>query len=86
MFRCVQPFYHTSQPNLIATCPFQADHAAIIREVGAASAVLLKNTDRTLPFTGSYKKYSVFGTDAQANPAGINSCGFAPSPASSFTR
>ncbi|KAL8279083.1 hypothetical protein RQP46_008541 [Phenoliferia psychrophenolica] len=57
-----------------AFVPVQGDHAIIIREIGAASAVLLKNTAKELPYTGLAASYGLFGSDAAVNPAGINSC------------
>ena len=51
----------------------QGDHAKIIREVGAASMVLLKNLNTTLPLTAAPVSYGIFGGDARANPNGINS-------------
>jgi beta-glucosidase len=45
----------------------QADHAKIIREVGAAGHVLVKNKNNALPL--KHPKYlSVFGYDAEINP------------------
>ena len=52
----------------------RGDHAALIREIGSASTVLLKNTN-TLPLTGKEKFTAVFGDDAGPNTAGPNGCG-----------
>ncbi|KAJ5697522.1 hypothetical protein N7488_011206 [Penicillium malachiteum] len=49
------------------------NHGALIREIGAASAVLLKN-DGALPLTGKEKFTGVFGSDAGANAYGPNGC------------
>ncbi|CZR54356.1 probable beta-glucosidase 1 precursor [Phialocephala subalpina] len=51
----------------------QADHATVARNVSREAITMLKNDNKTLPLstTGSFK---VFGTDAEANPNGINSC------------
>ncbi|KAK4703614.1 beta-glucosidase, partial [Phenoliferia sp. Uapishka_3] len=53
----------------------QADHAKLIREIGAASTVMLKNERFTLPLAAcDYKRYGIFGSDAGQNPDGPNSC------------
>lgn len=52
----------------------QGKHAALIREIGGASTVLLKNTKRALPLNKP-KSIAVIGEDAHDNPAGPNSCG-----------
>lgn len=51
----------------------RADHAKIIREVAAASTVLLKN-EGALPLTGKERYTAVIGEDAGANARGSNSC------------
>ncbi|OBT52604.1 hypothetical protein VE04_05758 [Pseudogymnoascus sp. 24MN13] len=51
----------------------QSDHKHVIREIGARSTVLLKNTKRALPLNNP-KSVAVIGEDAHLNPAGINSC------------
>lgn len=40
------------------------DHATLIRTLGAAGCVLLKNVNATLPLTSSLKHIGVFGNDA----------------------
>lgn len=50
----------------------QADHAKIIREIGGASTVLLKNTKNVLPLKKP-KSLAIIGDDAHDNPAGPNS-------------
>lgn len=40
------------------------NHRDLIREIGAASAVLLKNTNNALPLSKSIRRISVFGNDA----------------------
>ncbi len=50
------------------------EHGNLIRQIGAASTVLLKNTDNTLPLTGKEKMTVVFGDDAGDNPLGPNGC------------
>lgn len=52
----------------------RADHAALIRRIDAASTVLLKNVNETLPLTGREKLTAVFGEDAAGNPDGPNAC------------
>lgn len=50
------------------------NHSAIIRQLGAASTVLLKNTNGALPLKGTEKLTTVFGEDAGASPVGPNGC------------
>ena len=50
------------------------EHGYLIREIGSASTVLLKNTNNTLPLTGKEKFTAVFGDDAGDNPFGPNGC------------
>ena len=50
------------------------EHGTLIREIGSASTVLLKNTDNTLPLTGKEKFTAVFGEDAGDNQYGPNGC------------
>lgn len=52
----------------------QADHARLIRQIGAESTVLLKNVNNTLPLTGREKLTAVFGNDAGSNLNGPNAC------------
>lgn len=52
----------------------RGNHSAVIRELGAASTVLLKNTNGTLPLTGKEKLTAVFGEDAGAGLLGPNGC------------
>jgi beta-glucosidase len=46
----------------------------LIRAIGSASTVLLKNTNNALPLTGKEKLTTVFGDDAGPNLAGPNGC------------
>jgi len=50
----------------------RADHDKLIREVGAKSAVLLKNDNGALPLSGREKQIAVFGSDAGDSPYGPN--------------
>ncbi|KAI4738420.1 glycoside hydrolase family 3 protein [Aureobasidium sp. EXF-12298] len=50
------------------------EHGRLIREIGAASTVLLKNTHGTLPLNGTERLTAVFGEDAGSNPNGPNGC------------
>ena len=50
------------------------EHANLIRQIGSASTVLLKNTNKALPLTGKEKFTAVFGDDAGDNPLGPNGC------------
>ena len=52
----------------------RAEHSNLIRQIGAASTVLLKNTNHALPLTGKEKITAVFGSDAGDNPYGPNGC------------
>ncbi|KII87356.1 glycoside hydrolase family 3 protein [Plicaturopsis crispa FD-325 SS-3] len=53
----------------------QADHYKVIREIGSASTVLLKNVNNTLPFDFSkVKSLAILGSDAGGNPDGPNGC------------
>ncbi|KAJ7720754.1 beta-glucosidase [Mycena maculata] len=53
----------------------QADHYKVIREIGAASAILLKNTDGALPLSvKNIKRIAIMGSDAGPNPDGPNGC------------
>lgn len=51
----------------------QSDHAKIARNISREAITLLKNVDNTLPLTQS-SILKIFGSDAQNNPDGINSC------------
>ena len=50
------------------------EHGNLIRQIAAASTVLLKNTNNALPLTGKEKFTAVFGDDAGDNPYGPNGC------------
>jgi hypothetical protein len=52
----------------------QSDHAKLIREIGGASTVLLKNVNNVLPLKKP-RSVAVIGEDAHDNPAGPNACG-----------
>lgn len=49
-------------------------HGELIRHIGAASTVLLKNTKGALPLTNKEKLTAVIGEDAGSNPLGPNGC------------
>lgn len=51
----------------------QADHKVVAKQVAQEAITLLKNNGSFLPLSTS-SPLSVFGTDAQADPQGINSC------------
>lgn len=50
------------------------EHATLIRQIGSASTVLLKNTNGALPLTGNERFTAAFGSDAGSNPYGPNGC------------
>lgn len=50
------------------------EHGNLIRQIGAASTVLLKNTKNALPLTGKNRLTAVFGEDAGDNRQGPNGC------------
>ncbi|KAL8727454.1 MAG: hypothetical protein Q9166_006042 [cf. Caloplaca sp. 2 TL-2023] len=52
----------------------RAEHSTLIRQIGSASTVLLKNNNSALPLTGREKFTAVFGEDAGGNPYGPNGC------------
>ncbi|ETW82695.1 glycoside hydrolase family 3 protein [Heterobasidion irregulare TC 32-1] len=53
----------------------QGDHYKLIREIGAASVVLLKNTAGALPLSAAnIKRLAIVGSDAGPNPDGPNGC------------
>ena len=52
----------------------RGDHATVVRQIGQASSVLLKNVDGALPLTGKEKYTAVIGDDAGSNAVGINGC------------
>jgi beta-glucosidase len=53
----------------------QADHYKLIRQVGSAGTVLLKNTNAALPLNlQKIKRIGIFGSDAGPNPDGPNGC------------
>ncbi|CAF9909174.1 MAG: hypothetical protein HETSPECPRED_008865 [Heterodermia speciosa] len=52
----------------------RAEHGKLIRQIGSASTVLLKNTNNALPLTGKEKLTAIFGNDAGGNPNGPNGC------------
>ena len=68
--------YVAKQGNILANehVDVRADHGNLIRQIGAASTVLLKNTNNALPLTGREKLTAVFGEDAGDNPNGPNGC------------
>ncbi|KAF7358310.1 Beta-glucosidase [Mycena venus] len=53
----------------------QADHYKLIRQIGAASTILLKNTNKALPLAvTNIKRIAILGSDAGPNPDGANAC------------
>ncbi|CEP07730.1 hypothetical protein [Parasitella parasitica] len=86
--RIVAAWYKVGQdknfPNLTLSsfhmeeAPFvdvQANHKALVREIGAASTVLLKNAGSVLPIDPKKtRKIAIIGSDAGPDPYGLNSC------------
>jgi beta-glucosidase len=52
----------------------RGDHAQVVRAIGRASTVLLKNVNGALPLTGKEKQVALIGNDAGSNPYGANGC------------
>ncbi|KAF8160393.1 beta glucosidase [Mycena galopus ATCC 62051] len=53
----------------------QGDHYKTIRQIGAASTILLKNTNHALPLAvKNIKRIGIFGSDAGPRPDGPNNC------------
>ncbi|KAH6623558.1 glycosyl hydrolase family 3 N terminal domain-containing protein [Chaetomium tenue] len=70
------PLHPSSNQSITTVNEFvdvQADHAALIREIGAKSIVLLKNTNNILPLSAP-PSIAVIGDDAQDPPNGPNFC------------
>ena len=61
-------------PSINLSHDAQGDHKHLIRSIAAEGIVLLKNVNRILPLP-HLKSLGVFGSDAGANPSGLNSCG-----------
>ncbi|AEO68026.1 glycoside hydrolase family 3 protein [Thermothielavioides terrestris NRRL 8126] len=74
--KTVGPLHPSSNQSITTVNEFvdvQDDHAALIREIGAKSIVLLKNTDNFLPLRDP-PSIAVIGNDAQDPPGGPNAC------------
>lgn len=70
-------YYYGSQGSWVKVnehVNVQSNHSKIIREVGARSTVLLKNSGNVLPLAGNEQLTAVFGEDAGSNPLGPNYC------------
>ncbi|CAO3671069.1 hypothetical protein G6F70_002904 [Rhizopus microsporus] len=59
--------------NKVSYVNVQSDHYKLVRSMGAASTVLLRNSG-ILPLNKSVKNVAFVGSDAAVNPDGINSC------------
>lgn len=51
----------------------QSNHSQVAREIAREGITLLKNDNRTLPLSVT-APLRIFGSDAENNPGGINSC------------
>ena len=70
-----QHFYANEQVRLVNEhVDVRGEHGDLIRQIGSASTVLLKNVNNALPLTGNEKFTAVFGSDAGDNPLGPNGC------------
>ena len=70
------PLHPSSNQSITVVNEFvdvQSDHAALIREIGAKSIVLLKNTNNLLPLSNP-PSIAIIGDDAQEPPDGPNAC------------
>ncbi|EPB90789.1 hypothetical protein HMPREF1544_02367 [Mucor circinelloides 1006PhL] len=68
-----QPNFDSFRPERGMHLDVQGNHKREIRQMGAASTVLLKNQDNILPLSSSQiKKLSIIGSDAGPNPNGLN--------------
>lgn len=73
-FGPIYPYIKDSPMGLINEDVYvRGNHKDIIREIGRASIVLLKN-DGALPLTEGRRHYGLFGSDAGPNPYGANGC------------
>eukprot|EP00026_Physarum_polycephalum_P003732 Phypoly_transcript_03746.p1 GENE.Phypoly_transcript_03746~~Phypoly_transcript_03746.p1 ORF type:complete len:751 (+),score=112.06 Phypoly_transcript_03746:59-2311(+) len=74
-----EPNLNSFNPAKSAHVHVGGDHYQLIREIGAASIILLKNTNNQLPFTeniggpGTYT-YALIGSDAGSAALGPNGC------------
>ena len=63
-----------AEPSLVnEDVPVRGNYKSIVREIGAASTVLLKNNG-ILPLTGQERHIALIGKDAGSNPNGANGC------------
>ncbi|KAI9653286.1 MAG: hypothetical protein M1831_006121 [Alyxoria varia] len=69
------PLTSSAEPSLVnEDVPVRGDYKRTIREVGAASTVMLKNKKGALPLTGKERHVAIIGEDAGSNPYGANGC------------
>lgn len=52
----------------------QGNHSQVAKEIARDAITLLKNVNSTLPLKANATTLKIFGTDAEKNPNGINSC------------
>ncbi|KAG8864203.1 hypothetical protein FRB96_006024 [Tulasnella sp. 330] len=60
-------------PSINLNANVQGTHKTLIRQIGGASIVLLKNTNSALPLKNP-ASIGIIGSDAVPNPAGPNAC------------
>ncbi|KAI9265146.1 glycoside hydrolase superfamily [Phascolomyces articulosus] len=63
-------FNRTDAPVVLV----QDDHDRLVREMGSASVVLLRNEDEILPLGNDFKKIAIIGSNAGPIPEGLQGC------------
>ncbi|KAL0090753.1 glycoside hydrolase superfamily [Phycomyces blakesleeanus] len=66
--------FDSFHPELGKHVNVQGRHRKLIRSMGSASTVLLRNVDQILPLSTSLNKIAIIGSDAGPNPNGRNAC------------
>ncbi|KAG2227455.1 hypothetical protein INT45_007480 [Circinella minor] len=67
----INTFTRSAAPEILV----QENHSELVREMGAAAVVLLRNEDEILPLsTHTPKKISLIGSNAGPIPQGLNGC------------
>ncbi|KAI7851872.1 beta-glucosidase [Circinella umbellata] len=67
----INTFVRSAAPEILV----QENHSELVREMGAAAVVLLRNEDEILPLsTHTHKKIALIGSNAGPIPQGLNGC------------